>query len=487
MVVRKHISIEKKYVDKIKPLLEKYDGNFSAAIREIIDIAVEGRMALTHSDHVMLFDSPMANFFLSKTNGIIPEKEILFKIADPTLFNSLSKTLEYFNIKFKELGWGITMSATCDNDTFPTMATLIITCENDQLIDFCTKLFSLYLATVKHLGIESLFRRTKSIEVKYKVRGSEETATDEIYKYFGQMQELFSEIEKRPDFWRSIVRKYLDSSYKTVAIHKNTFEDLLAKKTPIGEIGIELIAKRPINNIPHQEFLYILKEVYETSCIADNFDIEGDTIKVFHSYGQPRAIETLKNILLNQLKANGHTYTAESTRNMIIFRHMPEIGIKISQLIANLNNSNSNFDKEIIAFLRFCSSLKGQPDVSRSIRVLGYMMSKQIFTEYEKEHNIQTWNLKNFQKAFSVLDSKIGRVSEWKSTNNKTICYIVKKCNLAQISGEFNIDVCQLSRGFFKGAIEHVFKDSVEIKVIKQLTHGDNVCEVHIQVNDSLI
>ena len=112
------------------------------------------------------------------------------------------------------------------------------------------------------------------------------------------------------------------------------------------------------------------------------------------------------------------------------------------------------------------------------------MMSKQIFTEYEKEHNIHIWNMKNFQNAFSALDSKIGRVSEWKLVNNKTICYIVKKCNLAQISGEFNIDLCQLSRGFFKGAIEYVFKDSVEVKVIKQLTHGDNVCEVHIQVQD---
>ncbi|MCX9080718.1 MAG: hypothetical protein OIN83_00815 [Candidatus Methanoperedens sp.] len=484
MVVRKHISIEKKYVDKIKPLLEKYEGNFSAAIREIIDIAVEGRMALTHSDHVILFDSPTANFLLSKTNGIIPEKEILSKIADPLLFHSLSNTLEYFNIKFKELGWGITFSVTCDNDTTPTIAALTITGENDQLIDLSAKLFSLYLAAVKHLGIESVYRRSKSIELKYKVRGSEETAFDDIDKYLGQMQELYSEIEKRPDFWRGIVRKYRDSSYKTVAIHKNTFEDLLAKKTPIGEIGIELIAKRPIKNIPHREFLYILKEVYETSCVADNFDIEGDTIKVFHSYGNPRAVETLRNILLNQLKANGHTYTAESTRNLIIFRHMPEIGIKISELIANMKNSNSNFDREIIAFLRFCSSLKGQPDVSRSIRVLGYMMSKQIFTEYEKEHNIHIWNMKNFQNAFSALDSKIGRVSEWKLVNNKTICYIVKKCNLAQISGEFNIDLCQLSRGFFKGAIEYVFKDSVEVKVIKQLTHGDNVCEVHIQVQD---
>lgn len=485
MVVRKHISIEKKYVDKIKPLLEKHEGNFSAAIREIIDIAIDGRMALTHSDYVMLFDMPIANFLLSKTNGIIPEKDILYKIANPLLFNSVSATLEYFNMKFKEMRWGIVLSAKCNDDTVPTTAVTTITGENNQLIDLAAKIFSLYLAVEKHLGIKSVYKRTRSMEITYKIRGSEEAGINDIYRHLGHMQELFFEIEDRPDFWRKIVKKYRNSSYKTIAIHKTTFEELLAKKTPVGEIGIELMAKRPIKDIPHREFLSILKEVYESSCVADNFDIEEDTIKVFHSYGNPRAIETLKNIILNQLKANGHTYTAKSTRNLIIFRHMPEIGIKISELINNLNKSSSNFDKELVAFLTFLGSLKDEPDISESIRVLGYMMSKQIFIEYEKEHNIRAWDLDTFQKAFSILDSKIGRESVWKSVNKNSALYTVKICNLPLLKGEFNIDICQLARGFFKGALEHVFKGDADVKVIKQLTHGDDMCEVRIHIHDS--
>jgi predicted hydrocarbon binding protein len=486
MVVRKHISIEKKYVDKVKPFLAKHDGNFSAAMRELIDIAVNPRLVLTHSDGAVLFDSPTADWLLRKTSGMIPEKEILYETADPLLFNSVSKTMEYFNTKFRELGWGMEFSLTCDNDIAPITAVLTIKGENYPLIDLSARLLSLYLATQKRLGIETAYRRTKSIKLSYKLKESPEAAIGDLNTHIGIMQDLFSEIEKRPDFWRLLAKKFRDNNYKVVTIHFNNFEDLLAKKTPLGEIGIESTAKRPIGDIPLCEFLPIMKEVYETSRIADRIDIEGDTLKVFHSYRNPRAVDTLKKIFLRLLEVNGHTYDAKSTRNLIILRHMPEIGIKISELITNLKKSGSNFDKELIGFLTFVSGLKEAPDISESIRALGYRMSKQILQEYEKEHKIRVWNLKTFQEALSALDSKIGRISEWRQVDENSVCYTVKKCNLVQIGGAFNIDICRFSRGVFKGALEYVFKSDVDVQVIKLLTHGDDRCEVCIRAHTSL-
>ena len=485
MVARKHISIEKKYVNKIKPFLTKHDGNFSAAIREIIDIALNEKIVLNHSDDVILFDAPIADFFLNRTNGIIPEKEILYEIADPILFYSVSKTLEYFNNKFKELGWGIELSLLdCDNDTIPTIAVLTVKGEQYELVDLTARLFSLFLAIEKRLGIEAVIRRTKSIELTYKLKLSAQTANNDLNKHLGSMHDLFYEIGKDPNFWREIVKKYQDSNYKTVAIHLNHYEDLLAKKTPTGEICIELIAKRPIKDIPHRELLMLMKEVYESARIVDHIDIEGDTVKVFHSFRDSRAMTNLKKIFMNLFEANGHTYNAKSTSNLIEFQHMPQIGIRISQLIANLDKSNSDFDKELIAFLTFLNGLKDAPDIGESIRILGYMMSKQIFKEYEKEHNILQWDMKTFKEAFSVFDSKIERISEWKSMDDNLL-YTVKKCNLVQLGGEFNIDICQFSRGFFKGAIEYVFKNDAEVKVIKLLTHGDDCCEACIHIKPS--
>ena len=421
MVIRKHISIERKYDDKIKPFLSKHDGNYSAAIREIIDIAVDGRVVLDHSESIMLFDSTIANMLLKKTIGIIPEKEILYEIADPTVFGSVSNTLEFFRKKFSELEWGIEFSINCDSDTTPTTAVLSLENGNYPLMDLSARILSLYLAVEKHLGIEKIDNRSRSVTLTLALKASEEAAMQDLNRHLGFMQDLSSEIEARPDFWMGLVKKYRDSNYKTVAIHKNTFEELLAKKTPVGEIGIELRAKRPVKDIPHREYLNILKDVYETSRVAEHVDIEGDTVKVFHSYRNPRAINTLEKILLNQFKANGHTYTAKSTRNLIIFLHMPEIGIRISKLIENLTKSGSSFDKELITYLTFLNGVKDAPEVSESIRVLGYMMSQHIFREYEKEYDIPEWNLKTFQEAFSILDSKIGRVSEWRSVDEHSI------------------------------------------------------------------
>ena len=487
MVVRKHISFEKEYIDKIQPFLTKHNGNFSAAIRDIIDLAVNGKTTLNHSDNAMLFDSHIANLLLNKTMGLIPNKEILNEIADPVIFNSISNTLDYFNAKFKELEWGIELFIVSDSDTFPTTSSLTIKGNNYPLIDLSARIFSLFLAVRKCLGIETIHKRTKMIKLTYKRRGNTEVALNDLKTHLGIMQDFFCEIENQPDFWRIMVKKYRISNYKTVAVHLNHYEDLLAKKVPTGEISIELLAKSPIRDIPHRKFLALMKEVYESAGIIENIDIEGDTIKVFHSYRDSRAVDTLKEIFLNLFRLNGHTYDAKSTNNLIIFQHMPEIGIRISEIINNLNKSNSDFDKELIAFLTFLNGLKDEPEICESLRILGYMMSKQIFKKYELEHNIRKWDLKTFQEALSTFDVKIGRQSECKSIeeNGYSMNYIVEKCNLVQIGGDFNIDICQFSRGLFKGAVEYAFKNKAEIEVIKQLTHGDDRCEVCLHVYNS--
>ncbi|RZB32756.1 MAG: hypothetical protein AEth_00434 [Candidatus Argoarchaeum ethanivorans] len=483
MVIRKHISLEKKEVDKIEPFLVKHNGNFSAAMRDIINKVLDQKIALTHSNEIMIFDSSIANLLLAKACGIIPEKEILHELADPSLFYSVSKTLDYFNIKFKELGWDVELNIRCDSDTNPTTAVLTIKNRNYQLLDLSARILSLFLSVEKRLGIEKVYRRSSSIELMYKLRGCEEIALSDLKQHLGTMQDLCHEIEKHPNFWQKIAKKYRDNNYKIVAVHKNTFEELLANETPVGEIGIELIAKRPIKDIPHREFLNILKEVHETSRIVENIDIEGDTVNVYHSYRNPKAIETVKNLFLNQFKANGQTYTATSTRNLIIFRHIPKMGIKTAEIIENLKKSGSNFDNQLIEVITFISTLRYVTKTTKSLHSYGYTMGKQVFKVYEKEHDIDRWDLKTFKEVFTLADSKIKRLSEWKSLDKNSGCYTIKECSLVQIGGEFNINVCQLMRGFFRGAIEYAFNNHAEMKVTKQVTHDDDMCEVCIHTN----
>jgi len=49
-----------------------------------------------------------------------------------------------------------------------------------------------------------------------------------------------------------------------VTVHRNYFEELLANSIPLGEITIENLAKKPIQEIPLNEMLALIKKVYET-------------------------------------------------------------------------------------------------------------------------------------------------------------------------------------------------------------------------------
>jgi predicted hydrocarbon binding protein len=219
--------------------------------------------------------------------------------------------------------------------------------------------------------------------------------------------------------------------------------------------------------------------MYETARVVDRIDLEGENIKVFHSFRNPEAIDTLKKIFIRVLEENGHTYDPRSTSNLILLQHRPEIGIKMIELLENLKESNSRFDKEIVTFLTFLHDLKQVPDVKESILSLGRRMSRQILKEYEKEHNVKKWDMKTFQEAFATIDAKILRQSEWHYENNSLI-YIVRKCSLVTLKGTFSTEICHLTRGIFKGSIEYAFKGNAELNIIKLLTHGDDRCEVCI-------
>ena len=75
MIVRKNISIDQCYVDKLKPFLEKNDGNLSAAIRYAIETASLTLAGKTgeNGEKASTKESQYAEF----RNNLIEEKEFL--------------------------------------------------------------------------------------------------------------------------------------------------------------------------------------------------------------------------------------------------------------------------------------------------------------------------------------------------------------------------------------------------------------------------
>ncbi len=70
MIVTKHISIDKECVEKLRPQLERHNGNFSAAIREIIDR--NGKSAFPSNSSAI--DASLLKWMLTEIDGtLIPD------------------------------------------------------------------------------------------------------------------------------------------------------------------------------------------------------------------------------------------------------------------------------------------------------------------------------------------------------------------------------------------------------------------------------
>lgn len=478
MIVTRHISLDNDCIEKMKPYIDKHKGNFSAAIREIIDRAGNYKL---HMNSQMV-DNILFKWLLTETDDILISDNVLDELIDPMLIHSMKSLEECLTRKFSDLEWGISVTIESDNDTQPSDVVIEIK-GSYQKIKFAARILSQYM--VKNspenasLEIKSVNNFGDCITIELS-KSNKSDAQKSITTFFGGMDDVTKAIKGSPSFWKTIINGHVLSNYNMVTIHRNYFEDLLANKIPLGEITIETLAKKPIQEIPLKEMLPLIKEAYEASKIVDRVEIDKENIILFHNYRNNDVIDKLKKSLVTLLEASGHLYDAKSTTNIIVLNHRPDVGIKINEIVSNLKISNSRVDQDLIMFMTFLKGLKNIPDIPLSLTLLGKRIGKSLMQEYEKENNVKNWELKDFQKVLEVIDSRIHRESEWKLEGN-TLLYKIKKCDLVSEGNTFDTYICHAIRETFKGALEYAFGDNAELEINKLLSHGDDSCEIVIR------
>ncbi|HEY9246965.1 MAG TPA: hypothetical protein VIO11_08980, partial [Candidatus Methanoperedens sp.] len=337
MNVSRHISIDDEYLNKIKPYLEKHNGNFGAAIREMISQAGKYNPHKNSST----IDISLFNWMLGEVDDILFPDDIMDELINPKLINSMEKLENHLKERFNELNWNIYLSLKYDNDMQPSDVLVEIR-GTPQKIKLIARIISQFLVknSLSHspLEITSVVNFDECIKVELG-RSNKKDSENSLVTFFGGLDEVRRVIKSRPAFWKAIINRHLLSNYNMVTLHRNYFEDLLADKVLSGEIMIENLAKKPIQDIPLKEMLLLVKEVYETSRIADRVDIDKDTLVIYHDYRNNEAIENLKKSIIALLEANGHLYVARSVANMIMLTHRPDVGIKINEIITNLKSS----------------------------------------------------------------------------------------------------------------------------------------------------
>ncbi len=409
MNITRHISIGEEYFDRIKPFIEKHNGNLGAVLREIIN-QVEIYNSNTN------IDRSLSDWIFKEAEGRLVPDSIIDEMIDPNLINSMKKLDAHLNDIFSKSEWHVNINLESDKDALPSYILVDIRGSLSK-INFVAGILSKYLirhsSEMSPLGINMVNTFDECIRIEFCTMDKYQSIKS-LSTFFGYSDEILKIIKDKPTFWKYIIERHITSNYNMVTIHKNNFEELLADDVSmIGEISIEFLTKKAIQDIPLKELLYLIKNVYENSRIVDRIEIDKEDLVLYHSYRNQKAMTKLKDILVTLLENSGHLYDAKSTSNSIILVHRPDSVIKnsdkngIDQTIDIKNSNNNGIDQELTRFLICLNGFKDMPDISLSLTLLGRKIGKYLIQEYEKENNYYDWDIEKFIQFLQEIDSKL--------------------------------------------------------------------------------
>jgi len=328
MSVRKNISLEKGHLRKLEPLVLKHKGNFSAAMREIIDLidtmtrdpeAINNLIDGLKTDYNL---TENVNFWLIKqARGRLIDPEHLNSIIDPAKIVLLSDLEKYMDDMTTGASWQTNIRIEdYDDNVNPSYLTLTLSGNSNYKLEFLGGLISSFLVLHKKQEIVSLKKMSNKITVSFRKQIGANQAKQSLINYFGDMEDLSTEISKKLDFWKCIVNLYKQTNYNMVTIPKNYYQELLIGKEAPSYLTapIEAIHKIPIRDIPLDVLIPTMKSVYEYMGIVERIDINENTLYIYHGNTDKRAISAIEKILLNVLNSNGTMYESRCSENLIV-------------------------------------------------------------------------------------------------------------------------------------------------------------------------
>lgn len=350
MIVRKNISIDQCYVDKLKPFLEKNNGNLSAAIRDAIETAsvalagsnsengekdsvkvsqnAEFRNKLIEDDEFLLVHHTLFEWFVKKTSGLLIDESIVYEIINPYKVKRISDIVSYINSLNEKMGWKIKVNAEYTQGSEPETAGLTLSNGNSYLRGIMAHSLALYLAKQMKLDVQGLFCRSNVTKIYFKrVEFLDYQKTPKgLEKHFGQMENAFREIQKKPEFWKNLIKTYRQQNYQRLSINRKTFEAFVSGDLPsLAEVrrNFELDIGKPPEAFTLAEHIMIFKEIYLTDSIGSDIEIctekDREYVKLIHDYSDRKVCEVITKYYSNILRSTGYPFTVTANPHMILF------------------------------------------------------------------------------------------------------------------------------------------------------------------------
>lgn len=482
MILRKNISLTEEYLKKLEPLMQKHNGNLSAVIREVIDLA---DAAFADPDSVRRLISGLKKeqnltsstlvWALKNLAGRLPDEETVNNIIGSV--SSISSLEKRLNEMGGEIYWGLSVKSSSNNDMKPDNAVFTITGKNMDLNRYLASVIALYAAKNYHLGVTKIRGVNNSFEMEL-VKGEDDWALGSVTENFGYLEDTFSELYKKPDFWSIIIGLYIKMNYDMVAISRQSFEELLGGIIPPkATVCIERFCDYPINQIPPDDFLKKIAYLYPRMGIIKNIDINKDSLIIHHGLTGPLAIRKLADMFVELLSLNGRTYSATISESLIVLKLQPEVGKILTRMIEDLKPKEAPLANYHTDLLKMLDMLKNVPSDEEFIKSFGSKFGKKMIQNYETDKKIDKWDAGAFIKYLQETNAILGQDANWANISENVIHGEIRACRLVNGNGNTGITNCMFIKGIFNGWVSHAFGDLSKTVYESQ---GKNPCEIYI-------
>jgi hypothetical protein len=347
LIVRKNISIDQCYIDKLKPFLDKNNGNLSAAIRDSIETAsqvLEGKKEDTESsqalknaelrnkmieeEEFLLIHHTILEWFIKNTSGLLVEESTVYELINPYTIKRIPDFVNYINVLNKKLGWKIKVDAECTGDFEPESVILTLSNGNTCFRGIIAHSLSLFLAKQMKLDVQGLFSRSNVTKVYLKRFEflDYEKIPKGLEEHFGPMESTFKEIRKKPEFWKNLIKIYREQNYQRLSMNKKIFEAFVSGDLPtVNDMAreFELFTGKPPEAFTLAEHIMIFKVLYLTDNIGTEIEVctekGNEYVRLIHDYSDSKVCERVILYYSNIFKSVGHPFTVISSPHMIVF------------------------------------------------------------------------------------------------------------------------------------------------------------------------
>jgi len=215
-MIRKNISLYDEDMKKIARIVEKHEGNLSAAMREIIDFvdfmlrkfdSLEAAKKIERRTKGVCIPNTMLNWFLTHTDECLPGEDAIGSIEEICATESVFDLAE-----IADVGFPVDIKVDADDAQNPSEVTIRLSGERTHT-EFVAKIMACFLAENRGLAVEDVFRHTASTTVKLKKSGEREEGRESegeykkvrasLIEHFGERHIMMQEILNKPRFWNA--------------------------------------------------------------------------------------------------------------------------------------------------------------------------------------------------------------------------------------------------------------------------------------------